>query len=244
MGVAQQTHRLGSNLTEYEVLDPSASHCDKFLEATRAEELCSATPSDAGSFDDLVDYATRRARAALQRIAAKSGALPFSAQDATGYCIDWLTRKLVAARILQQNLQKCDWSHVSKASLQHMSADAKKNLEHIPDTTYNASEISSFFTGRADWGLFASVFPCLWGEVAEKLSTEDDRARALSLVKSKDFLRVVESFRKTEGIVPHPAVAYSLLDEKTTAKLKVKPRASAPRKKRKASADVDRGRGT
>ena len=238
VGVAQQVYRLGTNLTEYEVLDPSASNCDKFLEATRAEELCSATPSDAGAstpgaFDDLVDYGTRRARAALQRIGAKSGALPFSAEDATGYCIDFLRRKLVAARILQQNLHKCDWSPVSKASLQDMSADAKKNLEHIPDT-YTASEISSFFTGRADWGLFASVFPCLWGEVAENLSTEDDRARALSLVKSTDFLHVVQNFRRTEGIAPHPAVAYRiLLDEQTEAKLKVSPRASTPRKKRR-----------
>ena len=161
-GAVQESYRLGTRLTLYEVLDPSASNCDKFLEATRAEELCSATPSDAGAFDDLVDYGTRRARAALQRIGAKSGALPFSAEDATGYCVDFIRRKLVAARILQQNLHKCDWSPVSKASLQDMSADAKKNLESIPDT-YNASEISSFFTGRADWGLFASVFPCLWG---------------------------------------------------------------------------------
>ena len=80
------------------------------------------------------------------------------------------------------------------------------------------------------------MFPCLWGEVAEKLSTEDDRARALSLVKSKDFLRVVQSFRQTEGIAPHPAVAYRiLLDEQTEAKLKVSPRASTPRKKRKGT---------
>ena len=89
------------------------------------------------------------------------------------------------------------------------------------------------------------MFPCLWGGVAESLSTEDDRARALSLVKSMDFLRVVQRFRKTEGIAPHPAVAYRiLLDEQTEAKRKGLPRASTPRKKRKASAGVGRGRGT
>ena len=83
------------------------------------------------------------------------------------------------------------------------------------------------------------MFPCLWGEVAEKLSTEDDRARALSLVKSKDFLRVVQSFRQTEGIAPHPEVAYRILLESL-------PPAPSRRKamKRKASAGVDRGRGT
>ena len=99
----------------------------------------------------------------------------------------------MAARCLDARLHECDWSAVNKASLQSMSADAKENLEEIPDT-WRASEISSFFTGRADWGLFASVFPCLWGEVADKLSTEDDRARALALVKSKDLVHVVQGF--------------------------------------------------
>ena len=243
-GALQQTYRLGTNLTVYEVLDPSASKCDKFLDATRAEENCLATPSDAGAstpdaLDDLVDYGTRRAREALQRIGTKSGAVPFYVEDASGYCIDFLTRKLVAARLLQQNLLQCDWSFVNKASLQSMSADAKNNLEKIPDW-YNAREISSFLTGRADWGLFASVFPCLWGEVTEKLSTEDDRARALALVKSKDFLLTVQSFRPTKGIAPHPAVAYGILEKKQSkcGNLKVSPRASTPRKKQSKLANL------
>ena len=194
-----------------------------------------ATPFDAGAstpcnLDDLVDYGTRRAEAALKRIGAKSGALPFSAQDASGYCIDFLRRKLVGARFLQQNLhERTDWSAVSKESLQSMSADAKENLKEIPDS-WQASQISSFFTGRADWGLFASVYPCLWGEVADKLSTEDDRAGALALAKSKDFLRVVQDFRRTEGIAPHPAVAYRILEAEGKEQL------SRSGKKRKASA--------
>ena len=84
-GDAQQTYRLGRKLTVYEVLDFSANKRDKFLEATRAEEYCLATPSDAGAstpgaLDDLVDYGIWRARAALQRIGTKSGALPFSVE--------------------------------------------------------------------------------------------------------------------------------------------------------------------
>ena len=212
-------------------------------EATRAEANFLATPSDAGAsstlgtLDDLVDYGIRRARAALQRIGSKSGALPFCVEDASGYCIDFLRRKLVAARLLQQNLHERDWSHVDKATLQSMSADAKKNLEKIPDT-WRANEISSFLTGRADWGVFASVFPCLWGEVAQKLTTEDDRARALALVKSKDFLRVVQRFRQKLGYRPHPAVAYKMLvaeQKKQSKSVMVSPRAPTPRKKRKSS---------
>lgn len=118
-GFAHQTYRLGNNLTVYEVLATSASKRDKFLEATRAENRCSATsltqvPRTHGVFDDLADYRTRRARAAMQRIVTKSGALPFCVEDASGYCIDFLTRKLVAARFLQQNLLECSWSLMSK----------------------------------------------------------------------------------------------------------------------------------
>ena len=143
---------------------------------------------------------------------------------------------MVAARCLDARCHECDWSPVAKASLQNMSADAKKNVESVPDK-WRASEISCFFTGRADWGLFASVFPCLWGEVAQKLTEEDDRAQALALVKSKDFLRVVQNFRRTEGIAPHPAVAYRILEaEKKKEQSRSCERASTPRSaKRRAS---------
>ena len=121
----------------------------------------------------------------------------------------------------------------------HPAAD-QENLEEIPDN-WRASEISYFFTGRPNWGLFASVYPCLWGEVADNLRAEEDRARALAQVKSKDFLRVVEGFRRAEGIAPHPAVAYRILEAKVkeqSKRAKVSSRASTPRsgKKRKASA--------
>ena len=215
--------------------------CDAFLEATRAEEHYLAAPSEAGAstpcaLGDLVDCGTRRVGRALQRIGAKTGALPFSSGDASGYCIDFLKRKLVAARLIQRSMHEYDWSLVTKASLQSMSADAKQNLQHIPDT-WRANQISSFLTGRADWCLFACVFPCHWGEVAETLSTKKDQAQALALVKSEDFLRVVQTFRRTEGIAPHPAVAYriAVAEEKQQSKrAMVPPRASTPRKKQKA----------
>lgn len=248
--VAQQPqakeYRLGKQRTAYVVLDPSASKCDAFLEATRAEERFLATPADATpgastpcALDDLVDYGTRRAEQALRRIGNKSGALPFSVKDASGYCIDFLRRKLVAARLFQQDLHQrgsADWSAVDKPSLQGMSADAKENLEEIPNT-WMAHEISSFFTGRTDWGLFASVFPCLWGEVADKL-TKRDRSRALEAVKSQEFLRVVERFHRNEGIAPHPAVAFKIWesDHGQEQAKRANLRASTPRPQKRATA--------
>ena len=217
--IARQEYRLGKNLTEYVELDPSACKCAEFLAAARAEEHVLATPpsdtagaSMPGALDDVVDFGTRRAEAALRRIGAKSGALPFSSEEAAGYCPDFLKRKLSAARLIQRNLHvECDWSTVDKASLQGMSADAKANLEAVPDD-WRASDVSSFLTGRADWGLFASMYPCLWGEVADKRTSGGDQARALALVQSQDFRRVVLNFRRNFGIAPHPAVAFKILE--------------------------------
>ena len=78
----------------------------------------------------------------------------------------------MAACIQQQNLHKCDWSDVDKASLQGMSGIAKKNFKNFTRGPADcigcdARYISYFLTGRADWGLFASMFPYLWQEVAE-----------------------------------------------------------------------------
>ena len=65
----------------------------------------------------------------------------------------------------------------------------------------------------------------------------------LALVKSEEFLRTVQSFRLTEGIAPHPAVACRILVDKekkqsTPRKKEVSPHASTPRKKRNASVAV------
>ena len=91
----------------YEVLDPSASKCDKFLDATRAEDFFLATSygsgaSTPGALDDLVWQGTQRVRDALMRIAARSGVLPFS-EDTNSYCMDFLIMKLVAARALKHH---------------------------------------------------------------------------------------------------------------------------------------------
>ena len=110
---------------------------------------------------------------------------------------------------------------------------------------WKASEISAVFTGRIDWGLFASVFPCLWGDVADRMLLADDRARALAGVQSEGFLRVVQDFRRTNGIAPHPAVAYKIWEEEQAAeetpptpryrkRAGVTPRTSTPRSRKRA----------
>ena len=55
--------------------------------------------------------------------------------------------------------------------------------------------------------MFASAFPCLWGEVAKKHTTPEQQRQALDLVQSKAFKDVVEAYVRREGVAPHPYVA-------------------------------------
>ena len=79
--------------------------------------------------------------------------------------------------------------------------------------------------GPTRLGFVRQHLPLPLGEVAEKLSTEDDRARALAVVKSKEFLRIVKIFWIREGIAPHPLVAYRMAIGEDP---KVSPRAATP----------------
>ena len=154
-------------------------------------------------------------KAALQRIGTSSGVLPFSTEDTSGYCIDFLVMKWMAACIFQQNSHQSDWSDVCKDSLQILSGIGKNNFEHFTQGQNkrgcDARYISYFLTGRADWGLFASMFAYLWQEVAERMSTTDDCKEALVNVQSDQFLQAVQKFWQAENIAPHPAVAYDMV---------------------------------
>ena len=83
-------------------------------------------------------------------------------------------------RLARLNLhQSDDWSRADKESLQSMSADSGENLESVP-RVWAADQVSRFFAGRADWRLFASASPCLWGEVADELLTKTRSTRGAS----------------------------------------------------------------
>ena len=89
----------------------------------------------------------------------------FCAGDAAGYCIDWLARKMVVARAIENQTVDYDWRLVEKSSIQTISADANKSIEAIP-AQWSAGDMSMWLNGRGDWAAFASASPCLRAEVA------------------------------------------------------------------------------
>ena len=94
------TYSLGTDLLKYVAVGADEyggnDRCAAFLEAARAEQG-RLQERHLGSNEDAVDYA-EELRGALQRVASKSGAIPTKGGD--GYCMDFLTRKMLLARMI------------------------------------------------------------------------------------------------------------------------------------------------
>ena len=115
-----------------------------------------------------------------------------------GYVGPHIVRKQALAR---QAGNVAGWEECSIETLQTLSVDRCAFLECF-DASWSAAEVSLFIYGRSYWPHFASMFMCLWNEVAEKLPDAEaliDRARS-----SGQARRVLEEFRERHGFSPHP----------------------------------------
>ena len=61
-------------------------------------------------------------------------------------------------------------------------------------------QVSNFVCGRKDWPFLASMYMCLWKEVADKLGDADRRC----LDARQHLVEVLESFHSMNGFAPHP----------------------------------------
>ena len=71
---------------------------------------------------------------------------------------------------------------------------------------------------RADWGLFVSMFGCLWQSVyddevgngkAKRSKDNTDFDRLLAEIQSEQFTRAVVQYWEKWGFAPHPSTALS-----------------------------------
>eukprot|EP00974_Lingulodinium_polyedra_P066937 6477950-Lingulodinium_polyedra.AAC.1 len=63
--------------------------------------------------------------------------------------------------------------------------DQREELGHIPRDV-SAGELSRLVFDRPDFAVFASMFACLWGEVADKCSGETSLADLCNVCKGFD----------------------------------------------------------
>ena len=82
-------------------------------------------------------------------------------------------------------------------------------MSEVCDTAQEASEV---MCSRADWGLFVSMFGCLWqslydDEVGARSKNPIDFDQLLSEVQSEQFSHAVLAYWEKWGFAPHPATA-------------------------------------
>ena len=104
------------------------------------------------------------------RIGAFVSALGIACPD-TLPTVCHLCRKVMLARLVEVPVQRCrDWSTVPASELRKF--DDTDLLKSFPPK-YSSADISRTLFDRDDWGIFATIFGCLWGEVADSWPVED-----------------------------------------------------------------------
>ena len=134
-----------------------------------------------------------------------------------GYVVRLLTLgHLRRSLALSQGQGSCaiDWSALPIGSLQDACPDQKKILSTIAGFCSDAQEASEVMCSRIDWGLFVSMFGCLWQsvydeEVKKSRGRKADAvfAELLSEIESEHFARAVNNYWEKWGFAPHPATA-------------------------------------
>ena len=78
------------------------------------------------------------------------------------------------------------WSEVSVDCLKQLSPDVCDYLSRVP-AKWSARDLSRFCTDRDDWGVFVSMFACLWGTVVNAKAYQGHRDALIALVASDEF---------------------------------------------------------
>ena len=133
-------------------------------------------------------------------VSEQSGEL-FLARKFDGYIRLTFVRKLLLACLKMGRVSPV-WSDVSVQYLQQLGPDKNEHLSDFPDW-WSVAEVSSFLFGREDLGMFAGMFTCLWGAIAEP----EVRQKLLSTVAEPRFAAVVDSLWECRGHAPTPHTA-------------------------------------
>ena len=131
------------------------------------------------------------------------------------YVRGYLVRLLVLANAVNPSKHagsngraNLDWSKVPMDVLRLACPDQCSNLDVFSAVgVRDAEEASSILCNRSDWGMFASMFACLWQEVAEKHSDLD--------FDPDDFARNAKTYHDQWGFAPHPCVLLAKMRDRS-----------------------------
>ena len=103
-----------------------------------------------------------------------------------GYVHDSLRRKLVLGQLSSSCCADVQWSEVPIDILKRMSPDQGGYLSRVP-VKWTAADVSRYIAERDDWGVFVSMFSCLWGAVTQATAYKGHRDALIKLVASDQF---------------------------------------------------------
>ena len=94
------------------------------------------------------------------------------------------------------------WSDISVEYLKQMSLWKCDYLSCIP-AQWSMAHLSRFCTDRDDWGIFVSMFACLWGSVVKAKAYQGHRDKLITLVTSDEFRDAAQDHVQRHGVAAH-----------------------------------------
>ena len=172
----------------------------KFLESVRALAARDAESLFPPCFDagaqrtvtDLVAYSSVL-RSLLLEVAPDVPTLKFKGE--------YVRSSVVRKHVLARQSGAAGWERCSIPTLQTLSVDRCSFLECF-DASWSAADVSMLVCGRSDWPNFASMFMCLWNDVADSLPDAEaliDKSRSSGRAR-----KTIEEFQLRHGFSPHP----------------------------------------
>ena len=197
LGKTQRAYQFTNNT---QVLEGLARASEKHLDVWYA----------LSSSKNLIEVAEKM-HAILQSICAVCPhTIPAKSDDA--YVRTFTVRKVALACAVHNDIL-VDWNQVSIGQLQRMAPDENEFLNTFPES-WTAEQVSSLVFDRPDWAIFASMFACLFHEVAEVWPSQ--HRQIIAMMQEGQFEAGVHEIRKASGVTPTPyGVAESLLPKRT-----------------------------
>lgn len=203
-GAAGEILELGAGRRRYKLTrDPSGLAA--FLDGCRKHKL---TWPDWDK-PHAIGEATVAARQAIASIGRVSG-IP---TKANGYVCEYVARKLVVGQLVAAARKGCyvDWSAVPLTALRAAAPDEYDLAASLP-TAWTAGEASAFMFDRPDWGIFISMFACLFKEVTDHYAGAD-QAVLVEACGSANLGATAQLQRTRVGCAPRPLDVVRLLAE-------------------------------
>ena len=120
----------------------------------------------------------------------------------SGYVRHFMRRKLVLGQLSSGSCGDLSWSEVPIDMLKRMSPDQHDFLSCVP-SKWSVADLSRYCTERDDWGVFVSMYACLWAAVTKVKPYQGHRDALMALAASDQFRDAAKLHIEHHGAAAH-----------------------------------------